>query len=78
MDSNFRWLCNRLDIRPRNIIDNLVNAHDKRLTEFPEAKCCVLNGKFDTENDNFTCLHLGKSVVEYCMIAHEFLYLVWN
>ncbi len=62
------------DIPEREIIDNTVNNHGKSLIEFMlSSKCCVLNGRFDKSKNNFTCLHRGRSVVDYMLTPHEFL-----
>ena len=65
-------------IRGRNIIDKTTNQHGKSFIEFfNESKMCVLNGRFDPNDDNFTCISgRGKSVVDYICVPHEVLKLV--
>ncbi|VDI49336.1 Hypothetical predicted protein [Mytilus galloprovincialis] len=64
-------------IRSRTLIDKTVNQHGKSLLEFlNESKTCVLNGIYDSNKDNFTCLSgRGKSVVDYMCVPHDILEL---
>ena len=42
-------------IPERTIIDKSINQHGHEFIEFlTESKCCVLNGRFDNCDDNFT------------------------
>ena len=63
-----------LDAMPkRHIIDNTVHGHGESLIEFLiDAKMCVLNGRFDPQYDNFTCISgRGRSVVDYIITHHD-------
>lgn len=64
-------------IRSRTAIDKTVNQHGKSFLEFlNESKTCVLNGRYDSNKDNFTCISgRGKSVVDYMCVPHDVLEL---
>ena len=51
------------------------NQHGLEFLEFfNEAKMCMLNGRGDSNKDNFTCINtLGKSVVEFMCVPHDCL-----
>lgn len=39
-----------------------------------DSKCCVLNGRINQENDNFTSIsERGKAVVDYIITPHDCL-----
>ena len=64
-------IINDIDTIPkRTIIDKSVNQHGHELLDFlNESKCCVLNGRFDSKNDNFTSIsRKGKAVVDYMTV----------
>ena len=63
------------DIRPRHVLDECKAGHGESLIEFLiDSKQCVLNGRFDVINNNFTCIpHKGKSVVDYIITPHDCL-----
>ena len=54
-------------IPKRQILDpNFVKNNGEPFIEFlNESVCCVLNGRFDNENNNFTCIRNGESVVDW-------------
>ncbi len=54
-------------IPPRCVIDDVVYGHGEALIDFIEdCKLCILNGRLDPLNDNFTYISdKGKSVVDY-------------
>lgn len=60
------------DIITRTALDTVVNKHGHSLVEFlRDSKCCVLNGRLNPENDNFTSISIrGKAVVDYIMTPH--------
>ena len=62
-------------IPPRCVLDLVQNNHGMSLIEFlNESKFCILNGRVQTENDNFTCISSrGKSIVDYIVVAHDCL-----
>ncbi len=63
----------------RDIIDNVVNQHGKSFIEFlNEAKCCILNGRSEKKNNNYTCIRNGASVVDYVVTPHENLNICLN
>jgi len=59
----------------RTVIDTIVNQHGKALIDFlKESRLCILNGRGDNVNDNFTCTTArGRSVVDYIIIDHATL-----
>ena len=61
------------NIRPRNSIDHIVNQHGLTFIDFLcDSKICILNGRFDSDFDNFTCVsHRGRSVVDYVCVPHD-------
>ena len=63
------------NIKSRNTIDDVVRHHGEALIEFLiDGKLCILNGRFDPNHDNFTCIsHKGKSVVDYMITPHDCL-----
>jgi hypothetical protein len=63
------------DIPVRMAIDHVSNQHGNALLEFlQESKMCVLNGRVQPENDNFTCVSArGSSVVDYVIVPHRSL-----
>ena len=63
------------NIKPRTVIDDQVKGHGDALIEFLiDGKLCVLNGRFNPQYDNFTCVsHKGKSVVDYIITPHDCL-----
>ena len=54
-------------IPKRQILDpNFVKNNGEPFIEFlNESVCCVLNGRFDNEKNNFTCIRNGESVVDW-------------
>ena len=61
------------DIKHRKPLDTCSNSHGDCLVEFlKDSCCCVLNGRFDPANDNFTCVsHRGRSVVDYIIGSYS-------
>ena len=54
-------------IPKRQVIDfKFVKKNAEPFLEFlNESVCCVLNGRFHTEDNNFTCIRNGESVVDW-------------
>ena len=63
------------NVQDRKVIDLSVNNHGKTFIEFLiDGKLCVLNGRFDTESDNYTFVSpMGKSVVDYMFVPQDVL-----
>ena len=61
------------DLPSREVIDDKLSGHGESLLEFlNDGKLCVLNGRFDSTEDNYTCIsHKGNSVVDYIMTPHD-------
>ena len=60
------------DIGPRKALDGATNKHGAALRDFLlDAKCCVVNGRVTPEHDNFTCVHRGKSCVDYFIVPND-------
>jgi hypothetical protein len=59
----------------RKVIDEVVNQHGNVMIEFlEEAKMCVVNGRVNNKEDNFTCrTSRGLSVVDYFIVPHDML-----
>ena len=51
------------------------NQHGVALVEFLlESKMCILNGRINPQNDDFTCVSTkGRSVVDYVIVPQSFL-----
>ena len=63
-----------IDMLPRRCaLDKTVHGHGEALIGFmQDAKLCVLNGRLNPENDNYTCISTkGASVVDYIMVPHD-------
>jgi len=60
-------------IPTRTIIDKSINQHGHEFVDFlNEAKFCCLNGRLNTELDNFTSISgKGKAVVDYICVPHD-------
>jgi hypothetical protein len=67
-------------IPPRNCLDRVKNLHGDAFIEFlKDGKCCVLNGRLNPENDEYTCVsNRGKSVVDYIVVPHDVLDKCYN
>ena len=58
----------------RSVIDNNTNKYGEYLIDFLiDAKCCVVNGRGDTQCDNFTSIlsSKGRSVVDYILAPYS-------
>ncbi|KAL7374830.1 hypothetical protein ABVT39_007749 [Epinephelus coioides] len=55
------------DIPQRTVLDTAINKHGQSFIDFLKgSKCCVLNGRLNPEQDNFTSISVrGKAVVDY-------------
>ena len=55
------------------MIDKTANQHVQAFVEFLiETKMCVLNGRFDVDDDSFTSSSSrGRAVVDYICVPHE-------
>jgi len=60
----------------RTVIDDVTKGHGQSFIEFlNDSKHCILNGRFDPQYDNYTCIsHKGKSVVDYIVTPHDCFY----
>ena len=63
------------DVCNRRVLDKCKNAHGSALIDFLlDAKMCVCNGRFDHQNDNWTCIKWnGTSVVDYFIVTIDCL-----
>lgn len=61
------------ELTARESIDNVKNKHGEALIEFlKDMKMCIINGRLNSDNDNFTCISTkGKSVVDYFLTLHS-------
>ena len=67
------YICD-VDILPdRTAIDHKVNNHGETFLEFlKDVKMCIINGRINPIDDNFTSVSTrGKSVVDYIVVPHE-------
>ena len=47
-----------IDNIQRQKLDNTINGHGKMFIDFLlDTKSCVLNGRFNAQENNFTCVH---------------------
>ena len=62
------------DLNHRDIVDFSVNKYGHLLIEFLlNSNVCILNGRNSNLND-FTCItSIGRSVVDYCLVNHDYL-----
>ncbi len=63
-----------IDILPPRInIDNTIHGHGEAIIDFvTDCKLCVLNGRLNPENDNFTFIsEQGRSVVDYIITPQD-------
>ena len=62
-------------IPQRQAIDKTVKQHGHSFLDFlNEAKMCVLNGRFNESDNNFTSVSThGKAVVDYICVHHDVL-----
>ncbi len=61
-----------IELPKRISIDTIENNHGKSFLEFlNDNKLCVLNGRFDPHNDNYTYVCNGASVVDYVICPHD-------
>ena len=60
------------NIPPRKPLDTGKNAHGEALLDFlKDSNTCVLNGRLNPENDNYTYFtSRGSSVVDYVIVPH--------
>jgi hypothetical protein len=60
----------------RKALDKFVNKHGEAFLDFlTESKCCTVNGRINTDGDNFTFVDArrGSSVVDYVVVPHDCL-----
>ena len=57
----------------RNVFDKSINQHGHSFIDFlADSKMCILNGRFDSDNDNFTSVSTrGRSVVNFVCVPHD-------
>ncbi len=62
-----------ISLPDRTPIDMVHNSHGQSFIQFlRDCKMCVLSGRFNTDQDNFTYIsNRGKSVVDYFFCAHK-------
>ncbi len=61
-----------ISLPKRIVIDEKDNSHGKGFVDFlVENKFCVLNGRFQSDRDNFTYIGRGRSVVDYIFCPHD-------
>ena len=62
------------NIPQRSYVDDQKNSRGPVFIDFLKSvQCCMLNGRFDTGNNNFTCIsHRGRSVVDYMFLPRCF------
>ena len=62
-----------VDIFKRQVIDKTINQHGHSFIEFlNEAKFCILNGRFNETENNFTSVSTrDKAIVEYICAPHD-------
>ncbi len=62
-----------IQLPERKPIDLIHNSHGTSFVNFlRDCKLCILNGRFDTNKDNYTCItNRGKSVVDYFFCSHK-------
>ncbi len=60
---------------PRHVLDNVVSDHGEALINcVNDCRLCILNGRLDPQNDNFTYISdNGKSVVDYTITPTRLL-----
>ena len=61
------------DIVPRSVKDFKLIFYGERFIElFINTNMCLLNGKFDNDQDNLTSVSTkGSAVVDYCIVTHS-------
>ena len=66
------------EVDGRHVIDFTKNKHGEAFCDFlKDSKFCVLNGRIDKNNDNFTSISKkGSSVVDYVYLPHSNVNLV--
>ncbi|XP_051813220.1 uncharacterized protein LOC110949666 isoform X1 [Acanthochromis polyacanthus] len=71
--SNLKDYIDTDEIPIRNALDLSSNKHGEAFIEFlKDAKCCVLNGRLNSDADNFTSASVrGKAVVDYIITPHK-------
>jgi len=57
----------------RKVIDKCKNSHGDSLIDFlRDSKLCVMNGRINNQNDDFTFVSTrGKSVIDYIITQHD-------
>ncbi len=60
-------------IPDRTVLDRIINQHGREFLEFlTDSKMCVLNGRCEVNDDNFTSIsRRGKAVVDYLCVPHD-------
>ena len=61
------------DIVSRSVKDFKLNLYGERFIEFLiSTNMCMLNGRVDNDQDNFTLVSTqGSAVVDYCIVTHS-------
>ena len=62
------------NIPQRSYVDDQKNSGGPVFIDFlKRVQCCMLTGRFDTGNNNFTCIsHIGRYVVDYYFLPRCF------
>ncbi len=57
----------------RKYLEEEINNHGKAFIEFlHDIKCCIVNGRINPDNDNFTSISTkGKVVIDYVFVPHD-------
>ena len=60
-------------VRDRFILDYVKGGHAEAFLDFlKDTKLCILNGRFGSDNDNYTYISTrGKSIVDYMIVPHD-------
>ena len=62
------------DIPQRVCIDSVFRGGEMFMDFLKDSRTCVLNGRFDPNNDNYTCItNRGQSVVDYICSPYDYL-----
>ena len=69
------------NVMKRRVIDKTTNRYGGYLIDFlSDVRCCTMNGRGDTNKDNFTSVspQRGRSVVDYIITPYDLLLNVSN
>ena len=65
--------CVNFDELPKRIPkDTFKNSYSENFLEFLKyTKCCILNGRFKPDKDNYTSTNRGNAVVDFIIVPHD-------